>query len=88
MSATDTMRALLWMRSNDAGYDPAEFIVRAARPSRWPSARFGRDDVDRAARAIRADEHYLNDVAHDAMLTCGRAGMGQLALHEAKRALR
>ena len=46
------VEALLWM-DRESPIDDAEFIVRLARPSRWPAARFGPDDVDRAAGAIR-----------------------------------
>lgn len=76
MSAMPYMRALLWLRKNDAEFTDAEFIVRAAKPNRWPSARFEPSDVDRAAKAVSSDPHYLKSVRRDAMFTARAAGVG------------
>lgn len=82
MSACRYVEALLWM-DRESPIDDAEFVVRLARPSRWPVARFGPDDVDRAARAIRHDPGYLRDVSLDAEATARRAGVGVLRLRRA-----
>ena len=86
-TATDTMRALLWMRSNDPNYDPAEFIVRAARPTRWCGARFNPADVERAAKAIRNDANYRGEVTADALRTADRACVPPTALLAAEDAV-
>lgn len=82
------MAALVWLHRNDPQFDDAEFIVRAARPSRWPGARFEPSDVDRAARAIASDPGYLNEVARDAKVTARTARVGLAALSLAVNRLR
>ena len=76
------VEALLWM-DRESPIDDAEFVVRLARPSRWPAARFGPADVDRAARSIRHDHYYLRDVVHDAEVTARGAGVGIARLRRA-----
>lgn len=73
MSGAETyVRALLWVHKQQP-YDPAELIVRLAKPSRWPSARFDEIDVDRGARAITQDRDYFDEVYDDAIRTLNRA---------------
>jgi hypothetical protein len=72
------MAALVWLRRNDPEFTDAEFIVRAARPTRWNRARFNAGDVERAARAISSDPYYLKEVALDAKVTARGAGVGVL----------
>lgn len=79
---TRYVEALLWM-DRESPIAAAELVVRLARPTRWPSARFGPDDVARAARAIERDPQYLRDVAHDAQCTARRAGLGLRRLNRA-----
>lgn len=90
MSGAETyVRALLWVHKQQP-YDPAELIVRLAKPSRWPSARFAEGDVDRAARAITQDRHYFDEVYDDAVRTINRAQVlgSQRPLTEALLAVR
>lgn len=83
---------LLWLHRNDPGFTDAELIVRAARPTRWCSARFEPSDVDRAARAIASDPGYLAEVTRDARATARRDGVGihhiGLAANRLRRAAR
>ena len=87
MSTTDTMRALLWMSVNDPNHDPAEFIVRAARPTRWCGARFNPADVERAAAAIRSDTGHRAEVVRDALRSADRAGVRYEPLLAAENAV-
>lgn len=81
-----TVRALLWL-DEQMPMDDAELIVRMARPTRWPVARFAPSDVERAARAIRSDPHYREEIMRDAATTVGRARLGRKRLIEAERAV-
>lgn len=81
-----TVRALLWLDAQ-MPMDDAELIVRMARPTRWPVARFAPSDVERAARAIRSDPGYREEIVRDAATTVGRARLGRSRLIEAERAL-
>ena len=75
MSRARYMAGLLWLLANDPDVGPAEFIVRAARPTRWsPKVRFEAGDVDRCARAIGADPKYRDEVVRDAISTAMSAG--------------
>lgn len=74
--------ALLWLVHNDpeeAAHTlpgAARLVVRLAIPSRWPGARVGPSDIERAAIAIARDPGYRYDVARDALRTVERAGVG------------
>lgn len=84
--AESTVRALLWIDQQEP-MDDAEMIVRLARPTRWPRARFAPSDVARASKAVRSDPGYRAQIVKCASDTVGRAGIGLKRLIAAERAV-